>query len=99
MKVLRILLASLAIAFAAPAFAANHTGEFIAGEVRKVDKDSKKITLKHEEIRHLDMPPMSMVFQVADAAVLDKFKAGDKVRFKAVNEGGRYVVVEIQAVK
>ena len=54
--------------------------------MRKVDKDAAKITLKHGEIKSLEMPPMTMVFNVKDKAMLDQLKAGDKVRFKAVNE-------------
>jgi Cu(I)/Ag(I) efflux system periplasmic protein CusF len=73
--------------------------EFTEGEVRKVDKEAKKITLKHGEIKNLGMPAMAMAFQVNDPSVLDKFKAGDKVRFKATHDAGRYVVTEIQAVK
>lgn len=69
------------------------------GEVRKVDKENSKITLKHEAIKNLDMPPMSMVFTVKDAAMLDRVKAGDKVQFRAVNEGGKMTVTEIQTVK
>ena len=66
-------------------------------EVRKVDKDSKKITLKHEEIKSLDMPGMTMVFQVTDVALLDKAKAGDKVKVKVIKEGNAYVVTELVA--
>lgn len=69
------------------------------GEIRKIDRDAKKITLKHGEIKSLDMPPMTMVFQVRDAALLDKIKTGDKVRFKAENAGGAMVVTEIQPAK
>jgi Cu(I)/Ag(I) efflux system periplasmic protein CusF len=69
------------------------------GEVRKVDKENSKITLKHGEIKNLDMPPMTMVFQVKNPALLDKFKAGDKVRFAAANENGKIVVLEMQPVK
>lgn len=68
-------------------------------EVRKVDKETKKITLKHGAIKNLDMPPMTMVFQVADAAVLDKVEVGDKVRFKASGEGGKYTITELQSAK
>ena len=68
-------------------------------EVRKVDKDAAKITLKHGEIKSLDMPPMTMVFQVKDATMLDSVKAGDKVRFKAVNEAGKYTVTDIQVAR
>ena len=42
------------------------------GEIRKVDTDNKKITIKHGEIKNLDMPPMTMVFQVKDDALLGR---------------------------
>ena len=69
------------------------------GEVRKVDSAAKKITIKHGEIKSLDMPPMTMVFQVKDPAMLDKVKAGDKVKFRADKINGAYTVVEIETVK
>ncbi|MEO6293092.1 MAG: copper-binding protein [Burkholderiaceae bacterium] len=68
-------------------------------EVRKVDIENKKITLKHGEIKNLDMPGMTMVFQVKDPAMLDKVKAGDKVKFSADKIGGAIVVTQIQVVK
>lgn len=72
---------------------------FTDGEVRKVDKETKKITLKHGEIKNLEMPGMTMVFAVKDDAFLDKFKVGDKVQFKAVADGGKLTVIDIQAAK
>ena len=69
------------------------------GEVRKVDKDTKKITIKHGEIKNLDMPGMTMLFQVKDAAMLDAVKPGDKVKFRAEKLGGGIVVTEIQVAK
>jgi len=65
------------------------------GEVRKVDKDAQKITIKHGPLKNLDMPPMTMVFRVKDAALLDAVKQGDKVKFVAENVGGQFVVIEI----
>ena len=50
----------------------------VAGEVRKVDKETGKLTLKHAPIPNLDMPDMTMVFRVKDPAMLDNVKAGDK---------------------
>ena len=85
-----------AAAPAGPAAKAIPAVEFTNAEVRKVDKAARKITLKHDEITNLGMPPMAMVFQVKDASVLDKFKAGDRVRFKAIWEAGKYFVVDIQ---
>ena len=90
---------ALAQSTAATAQAKPAAAEMTDAEVRKVDKDNKKITLKHGEIKNLDMPPMTMVFQVNDAAMLDKVKAGDKVRFKASNEGGKMTVTEMQPAK
>lgn len=69
------------------------------GEVRKIDREAGKITLKHGDIRNLDMPGMTMVFTVKDKLMLDALKAGDKVKFKAVDEGGKLVITQIDAVK
>ena len=69
------------------------------GEVRKIDLDAGKVTLKHADIKSLDMPAMTMVFSVKDKALLDKLKTGDKVRFKAVNDAGKFTVTDIQAVR
>ncbi|MDB5929264.1 MAG: hypothetical protein JWR60_971 [Polaromonas sp.] len=69
------------------------------GEVRKVDLENKKITIKHGDIKSLDMPGMTMVFQVRDAALLEKAKAGDKIRFKAEKANGAIVVTDIQPAR
>ena len=66
------------------------------GEVRKVDKEAKKLTIRHGPIANLDMPPMTMVFQVQDPAVLDSVKAGDKIRFQAEKSGGAYTATKIE---
>ena len=73
--------------------------EMVDGEVRKVDKGAGKITLRHSEMKKLDMPAMTMVFRVKDPALLDKVKAGDKVKFKAENAGGTMTITEIEAAK
>jgi Cu(I)/Ag(I) efflux system protein CusF len=65
-------------------------------EVRKVDKSAGKLTLKHGEIKNLDMPPMTMVFRVKDKAWLDQVAAGDKVRFDAEKVDGQYVVTALK---
>ena len=69
------------------------------GEIRKVDKDAKKITIKHAPIKSLDMPAMTMVFQVKDAAMLDQVKAGDKINFAADKVNGAYTVMQIETAK
>jgi Cu(I)/Ag(I) efflux system periplasmic protein CusF len=75
------------------------SGQLAEGEVRKVDKDAKKLTIRHGPIASLDMPPMTMVFQVKDAAVLETVKAGDKIRFSADKDGSAFVVNKIEVVK
>lgn len=66
-----------------------------AGKVTKVDRAQQKITLRHEAIKNLDMPPMSMVFRVKDPAMLDAVKEGDSVHFEAEKINGQYVVTRI----
>ncbi len=87
-------LAQQSAATSAPASA-----DLTNGEIRKVDKDSKKITIKHGEIKNLDMPAMTMVFQVKVAAMLDAIQVGDKVSFKVINTDSGYVVTELQSQK
>lgn len=69
------------------------------GEVRKIDKAAKKITLKHGRIPSIDMDPMTMMFSVQDAAMLDKLKVGDKVKFQADLVGGAITVTRIEPAK
>ncbi|MEJ6000056.1 copper-binding protein [Paucibacter soli] len=70
--------------------------ELSEGEVRKIDKENQKITLKHGEIKNLDMPPMTMVFRLKDPAWFDKLKVGAKVRFAAERSAAGMVVTELQ---
>lgn len=69
------------------------------GEVRKVDKGASKVTIKHGPLKNLDMPAMTMVFQVKDPAMLDQLKAGDKINFEAGREGGAYTVMRLESAK
>ena len=69
------------------------------GEVRKIDKDAGKITIKHGDIKHMDMPPMTMVFVVRDKTLLDKTTVGAKIQFMATSENGQMTVTDIQPTK
>jgi len=91
-----VLALTLAVAGTGAAFAQNNA-DMTDGEVRKVDKGAAKVTIKHGEIKNVEMPPMTMVFQVKDAALLDKVKAGDKVKFRVEKAGSGYVVTAIEA--
>jgi Cu(I)/Ag(I) efflux system periplasmic protein CusF len=95
-----------ALCCAMPAFSADHEAKESSaaapaseGEVRKIDRDAKKITIKHGEIANLGMPPMTMVFVARDPALLDKVKVGDSVRFTAERVEGVIAVTRIEAVK
>jgi Cu/Ag efflux protein CusF len=103
----------LGIALAAPAFAqkssddhsAHHAGAqeqsaaLTEGEVRKVDTGAKKITIKHGPLTNLEMPAMTMVFQVKDPKMLEQVKPGDKIMFSVEKLGGAYTVTTIEQRK
>ena len=72
------------------------TTDLTEGVIRKIDKANKKITIKHGEIKNLEMPGMTMVFHVRDPVLLDKVVAGDKVKFRAEKSGTAFIVTEIQ---
>ena len=96
-----------AVASMAPVHATTHEASAKAseqpalaeGEVRKVDKAAKKLTIRHGPLANLDMPAMTMVFHVQDPAMLDTVKGGDKIRFVAEKSGSAYTVTRIEPVK
>jgi len=91
-----LLAALLAAALTA---AADATGGAPAeGELRRIDRQARKLTIRHGPIPQLDMPAMTMVFQVADAALLERARPGAKIRFRVEKRGAQYVVTEIEAV-
>ena len=87
-----------AAASAASTPAAAQTKDMAEAEVRKIDKDAKKVTLKHGPIKNLDMPSMTMVFQVRDAALFDKLVVGEKIMFTAEQLQGAFVMTGAEKV-
>ena len=81
-----------------PAAAASTApqAELSEGEITRWDPRTLRLTLKHGEIKNLEMPPMTMVFRVADASVVGDLKPGDKVRFRAEQVSGAYHVQRIE---
>lgn len=71
----------------------------VDGEIRKVDKENQKLTIKHGPLKNLDMPGMTMVFQVQDPAVLEKVQVGDKVQFTADKIDGKFTVTKLEAAR
>lgn len=86
------ILAALGTTLALTASAADMAD----AEVRKIDKDAGKVTLKHGEIKNLEMPPMTMVFKVKEPAMLETLKVGDKIRIAAEKINGNYTVTKIE---
>ncbi len=78
---------------------ASNPADMADGEVKKIDKDAGKITLKHGDIKNLDMPGMTMVFTVKDKSLLNKVQPGDKVKFRAISDNGKLMVTDVQPVK
>lgn len=96
----RLSVAALIVA-ACPAFAENPSPVVgtTEGEVRSVDHDARKLTLRHGEIKSLDMPAMTMVFQVRQPSMLDDLKAGDRVRVAIEKNGNAFFVTRLEPVK
>ena len=105
MKVLNLMAAAVLTAASigihaqlapAPGNTAPVSATLADGEVRKIDKDAGKLTLKHGPIASLEMPGMTMVFKVADPKMLEALKEGDKVRFAADRINGAMTVTAIE---
>ena len=79
--------------------ALSHAADLTAGEVRKVDREAKKVTIKHGPIENLKMPPMTMVFRVKDKAMLEGLAPGAAVQFRAEEAEGGYVITKLQSAK
>jgi len=92
-RVLTGLLLSSAALVALPVMAQT---ELAQGEVRRLDLQNGKVTIRHGEIKALDMPPMTMVFVAQPTSILQGVKVGDKIRFLAADDNGVYVVRKIE---
>ena len=68
------------------------------GEVKKVDKDQGKLTIKHGPLANLDMPAMTMVFRAKNPAMLDQVKPGDRIRFLVEKVNGALTVTRLENV-
>ncbi|MES2188527.1 MAG: copper-binding protein [Pseudomonadota bacterium] len=70
-----------------------------AGEVRKVDLEQGKLTIKHEALENLDMPGMTMVFKASDAKLLQNVKQGDKILFRVEKTDAGFMIVRLEQAK
>lgn len=69
------------------------------GEVRKIDREQGKLTLRHGPLDNLGMPGMTMVFKASDPKMLDGLKEGDKLKFTAEKLNGVFTVTALQVVQ
>ena len=66
------------------------------GEIRRIDRDAKKLTIRHGPIVNLNMPGMTMVFRLQEKINIDSLKSGDKVLFHVEKLDGGYTITELQ---
>lgn len=91
-----IIKTALVAMAAATISTASMAAEFTKGEVKKIDLKQKKITIKHDELKELEMPAMTMVFVVIDEALLAKAKQGQTIEFVAEKVNGKLTVIDIK---
>ena len=103
----------LCAALAGPTMAQDHSGHadreapaaagqemmLTAGEVTRVDARGGKLTIRHEDIKNLDMPAMTMVFPLADPQQAAQFKPGDSIRFRAEQVNGVLTLTHVERAK
>jgi Cu/Ag efflux protein CusF len=68
----------------------------VAAEVRRVNTRANTLSLRHEEIPNLDMPPMTMVFQVGAPGLLEGVATGDRVWVTVDQIDGAYTVLSVE---
>jgi Cu(I)/Ag(I) efflux system periplasmic protein CusF len=66
------------------------------GVVTNIDRAGGKVTLKHDPIKSLNWPTMTMAFAVKDKAMLDKLAKDKKVEFEFVQQGQQFVITSIK---
>jgi Cu/Ag efflux protein CusF len=89
----------LAQAPAPAAPAAKAASTMYEGQVRRVNAETKRVTLAHGPLKAFDMPAMTMAFPVKDPKQLAGLKEGDKVRFALEQAGQDLVITRIEPMK
>ncbi|MFK0166454.1 copper-binding protein [Rhizobium sp. NPDC090279] len=87
---------TLAAILAIGAATGVHAEEFTKGVINKIDAKTNKVTIKHEELKNLDMPAMTMVFRVEDPAIRAKLKEGAAIEFVAERVNGKLTVTQMK---
>ena len=74
----------------------NPAAPLSEGTVRRVNAEAGSVTIAHGPLANLDMPPMTMSFQLRGNASLDGLAPGDRIRFAADQDGDAFIVTEIE---
>ena len=77
-------------------FSSSVLAEWATGEIRRLDPENKRLTIKHGDIKSIDMPPMTMVFYVKDATLLGGLQVRDAIEFQAIEEDTKFIVTAIR---
>jgi len=94
MKMTRILTLAATLFAATLSMAAAET--FTKGVVKKIDAKAGKVTIIHEELVDLGMPAMTMVFRVAEAAMLKMLSEGQEIEFVVARVEGKLTITKLQ---
>jgi Cu(I)/Ag(I) efflux system periplasmic protein CusF len=89
----------VALAIALQPACAQSSGP-VRGQVIEVDRSAGEITIRHGPMKKLGMDRgMTMVFRMQEPAKFKKIKAGDRVRFEALDVNNDYSVTRIEKVR
>lgn len=66
------------------------------GVIQKVDRQAGMVTLQHGELKNVGMPPMTMAYKAKDAAMVNRAKEGEKVRFRLEDINGTYTITRLE---
>lgn len=65
------------------------------GEVRRIQAERGKITIKHGPIIDLKLPAMTLIYNI-NPGLLKEIQPGDSVKFRALHQNDQYIIIEIR---
>lgn len=94
----KVIIAVVTVFVLAGFGAANASDQHEAeGVVKKINSDSKKLTISHGPIKSMGMDGMTMDFAVYDPAMLDEVQEGHKISFVLEKDkSGNLVIMELE---
>ena len=68
----------------------------VRGVVEEITTEPQRLTIAHEAIPNLEMEAMTMVFRIADPAMLEGLAVGQEIEFEAERINGRLTVTTLR---